>query len=199
MTDFSNAETPCTTPPAGRLEAMRPATDTRDAESGAPLGIGMSPPVEPPRELNTVMRIVEIRYRDEYERWNVRLGSIGGAYTRSYLREILPFRSCVSCPSGRCPLHSGFRRRVVEGFWRRAIPWTQPSKCPRCGGRLAIRRPDGTWTEGVKPSVDHILPISKGGLEWDRDNLRWMCLVCNIKRGNRKNVPPGNQLHLEVP
>jgi 5-methylcytosine-specific restriction endonuclease McrA len=34
------------------------------------------------------------------------------------------------------------------------------------------------------PSFDHVLPISRGGLDsWD--NLRLAHLTCNIKRGNR--------------
>jgi 5-methylcytosine-specific restriction endonuclease McrA len=37
------------------------------------------------------------------------------------------------------------------------------------------------------PSFDHVLPISRGGLDsWD--NLRLAHLVCNVKRGNRDMV-----------
>jgi 5-methylcytosine-specific restriction endonuclease McrA len=33
-------------------------------------------------------------------------------------------------------------------------------------------------------SKDHIVPVTKGGLEFDRENIQWMCLHCNIKKGN---------------
>ena len=33
-------------------------------------------------------------------------------------------------------------------------------------------------------SVDHVIPISKGGTN-DIENLRWACRSCNCARGNR--------------
>ena len=34
-------------------------------------------------------------------------------------------------------------------------------------------------------SKDHILPITRGGLEFDRENIQWMCLPCNIEKSDR--------------
>ena len=33
--------------------------------------------------------------------------------------------------------------------------------------------------------VDHIVPISKGGSEWELDNLELSCPECNLKKGTR--------------
>jgi len=38
--------------------------------------------------------------------------------------------------------------------------------------------------EHVAGSVDHIIPVSKGGTN-DETNLRWACKSCNCSRGNR--------------
>lgn len=32
--------------------------------------------------------------------------------------------------------------------------------------------------------VDHIVPISKGGDEWDQNNLRLTCAPCNLRKGS---------------
>ena len=33
--------------------------------------------------------------------------------------------------------------------------------------------------------VDHIVPISSGGDEWDLDNLEQLCPACNLKKGSK--------------
>jgi len=33
--------------------------------------------------------------------------------------------------------------------------------------------------------VDHIIPISRGGDEWDLSNLELLCATCNLKKGNK--------------
>lgn len=33
--------------------------------------------------------------------------------------------------------------------------------------------------------VDHIIPISKGGSEWELSNLELSCIDCNLKKGSK--------------
>ena len=39
---------------------------------------------------------------------------------------------------------------------------------------------------GKGDSIDHILPIANGGLEFDRDNVQWMDLKENIRKSGGK-------------
>jgi len=36
--------------------------------------------------------------------------------------------------------------------------------------------------------VDHIVPISAGGSEWDLSNLELSCPTCNLKKGAKMDV-----------
>ena len=45
--------------------------------------------------------------------------------------------------------------------------------CMKCGKRVDQR----------EFHVDHIIPISKGGDEWDLKNLELSCVKCNLKKG----------------
>ena len=62
-------------------------------------------------------------------------------------------------------------------------------KCALCGGDCNwgdhVIRDDGTFVVGAMyPSIDHIKPISKGGLhEWS--NVQLAHFACNSKKGNR--------------
>jgi len=56
--------------------------------------------------------------------------------------------------------------------------------------RIVIyHRDGGTCMKcGVKLSkkyfhVDHIVPLSRGGAEWDLDNLELSCPACNLTKG----------------
>ena len=52
--------------------------------------------------------------------------------------------------------------------------------------------------DNVYPSIDHILPISKGGRdEWS--NIRLAHRGCNSKRGNRVHIPPMQKTELADP
>ena len=43
----------------------------------------------------------------------------------------------------------------------------------------------------LSPSVDHIIPVSQGGHPFDLDNLQLAHLVCNQKKNDGRNIPPG--------
>lgn len=65
------------------------------------------------------------------------------------------------CP-GYIPLSNTIRRRIYERDGR---------KCRECGAEHGL-------------SIDHIVPITKGGNSTD-DNLQVLCLGCNARKGNR--------------
>ncbi len=58
--------------------------------------------------------------------------------------------------------------REIASFVREQI--AQQTECPYCGGPL-----------GIAPHVDHIYPVSKGGLSMPR-NLVYVCVECNTKK-----------------
>jgi 5-methylcytosine-specific restriction endonuclease McrA len=49
------------------------------------------------------------------------------------------------------------------------------STCQMCGSKVS---------DGVTLHVDHIVPVSRGGLTLD-DNLRTLCQECNLGKSNR--------------
>jgi hypothetical protein len=65
------------------------------------------------------------------------------------------------CP-GYIPLSNTIRRRIYERDGR---------KCRECGAEHGL-------------SIDHIIPVTKGGNSTD-DNLQVLCLGCNARKGNR--------------
>ena len=68
-----------------------------------------------------------------------------------------------------------------------------------CKVRFSIMERDGfkcrycgATPESVRLTVDHIIPVSKGGSDHP-DNLVTACCQCNMGKGNRQlmNLPPG--------
>lgn len=53
--------------------------------------------------------------------------------------------------------------------------------CPDCG--IAISR-EAAWLDPRFASVDHIIPLSRGGIH-AQGNLRYTCLPCNLRKGAR--------------
>lgn len=159
-------------------------------------------------EINRIMREIEILYRDEYDMWGKRIAALRRVHTEYFLLKVVPFSDCSMCLSGKggprgfCPAHAPDAERIVNAFWERATPWgSSPEECPECGAPMAtaiqeVVSPMST-VRPTRSSIDHILPISLGGLEWDRNNLRWICLRCNTSRGNRHKVLPGKQSRLD--
>lgn len=47
--------------------------------------------------------------------------------------------------------------------------------------------------------VDHIVPISKGGDEWDLDNLQLTCPRCNLSKGDKMVRPKKKKLKQTEP
>ena len=71
---------------------------------------------------------------------------------------------------------NGHRRRQV-----RAQVLNDEDHCGICGQQVDKDLPAGTpWS----PEVDEIIPVSKGGSPYDRDNCRLTHRICNARRGN---------------
>ncbi|MBK9178915.1 MAG: HNH endonuclease [Acidimicrobiales bacterium] len=102
-------------------------------------------------------------------------------------------RPCLDCgtltPASRCPdcqrtveaQRRARRRSTGQGYGR---PYTRL--------RLAVLDRDGYrchWCGGPAATVDHLLPVSKGGAD-SADNLVAACTRCNYRRGARPGPPP---------
>ncbi len=138
------------------------------------------------RELNELCKQIEIAFRDDRDQRNVRLGSITA---QEVFVTMLKHGLGIMCPkcaerkmrggvyrnAGKyCSNeHSAYYRKIMLQFYGCPQPLSGSlSPCPRC------YRPIHDF------SKDHIIPVTKGGLEFDRENIQWMCLACNIKKSD---------------
>jgi hypothetical protein len=138
------------------------------------------------RELNELCRQIETAFRDDSDRRNVRLGSINAeevfaTMVKHELGMVCPrcverkMRGGVYHNAGKycCVGHSVYYRRIMLQFYGCPQPlFGALSACPSCF------RPIHDF------SKDHVIPVTKGGLEFDRENIQWMCLTCNIKKSD---------------
>ena len=134
-------------------------------------------PAQPPKinahERNELVKQIETIYRTTKSGWNFsRLGSIPAADVRRIIwKHKIGFicKYCLVDFRGRycCLEHSKYYRTINLYMYGPQQPWE-----------------DGTGLD----SIDHIKPISMGGLEFDRDNLQWMDLAENIRKGGINRV-----------
>lgn len=61
-------------------------------------------------------------------------------------------------------------------------------RCMKCGKRLNKHN----------FHVDHIIPIAKGGDEWELSNLELSCQECNLKKGTQEEIDmlPSNKKNI---
>ena len=71
---------------------------------------------------------------------------------------------------------NGHRRRKL-----RAKILTEEHSCWLCG---QLVDPNLSHPDPWSPTIDEIIPISRGGSPYDRDNCRLAHLHCNQRRGN---------------
>jgi hypothetical protein len=145
-------------------------------------------PAKPPElnkhELNGLVKQIETIYRTTKSGWNYsRLGSISAWEVRKIIwKHKIGFicKYCLVDFRGRycCPEHSNYYRTINMSMYGSQSPWGY-----RHGN-----------------SIDHIKPISMGGLEFDRDNLQWMDLSENIRKGgaNRFRAEQRAQLKVQI-
>lgn len=97
---------------------------------------------------------------------------------------------------GRFTADLSARALMGDADWVCSLPfvdriiWESPSKSPRSQIHPALRAKvlavgQCAYCGAAEDlSVDHIIPISKGGSD-EEANLQCLCLPCNLRKGNR--------------
>ena len=78
----------------------------------------------------------------------------------------------------------GYNPRRSNGTKRdklRARVLREETHCGICGGLVDVKLPHG---RPESPEVDELIPVSKGGDPYDRQNCRLSHRICNQRRGN---------------
>lgn len=97
-------------------------------------------------------------------------------------RKANPEKVCAKNAARRLGVTSASVGPVdLDGLWL-----TQGDTCPLCGS--AIDR-DLMHPDPMSKSLDHIVPLSKGGTH-EQSNLQWAHLVCNTRKGATVPVKP---------
>ena len=108
----------------------------------------------------------------------------GGVNKRSGARSCVSINSIIAVKRRR---NHGHKQRFVPPLTNRELFLRDASLCMYCG----TRHKDGALTR------DHVLPISRGGLDrWS--NVVTACRPCNTRKGNRTPEEAGMPL-LAVP
>lgn len=146
-----------------------------------------------PSAINLLCKRIELAYRKDKKYWNIRLSQINPDVVRKTMKKHrigLQCKKCLNKGGGRycSSAHSTYYRSITDQFY--GIPYPielatvgydnqgflklDKVKCAGC-------KKENSWTSMSK---DHIIPITKGGLEFDRNNIQWMHLSCNIRKYN---------------
>lgn len=81
-------------------------------------------------------------------------------------------------------MYGELRRSVYQKIDRQTVLKRDGYKCAVCGIKLNRK---AIPLSPNNPTVDHIVPLSKGGTH-TYDNLRACCLNCNSKKGDRLEI-----------
>jgi len=121
---------------------------------------------------NDLIVKIEKKYRDYYECHNCRLTFLYSAGLRNILKVL-------DIKIGKKEYWDLYARFTWDGTKCKVIEGKD--KCEICGY---------VFKEFDIKSGDHIMPVSKGGLEFDFDNIQTVCMKCNMEKG-AKIVPKG--------
>lgn len=85
------------------------------------------------------------------------------------------------------------RKRRAAGYGGNPSDLDTDGLWLKCGGNCGLcHEPIDAalaWPDPGSRSIDHILPLSMGGLH-DQGNAQWAHLVCNMRKGNRLSENP---------
>ena len=138
-------------------------------------------------ELNELTKQIEIAYRNDNKKWNIRLTQIHPEHIREIMLKYKIGLLCSKCLKKKhyerycCTEHSKYYREITSSFYGKNYPITIMAHTPCKEVECASCKEKQDWHE---LSIDHITPITKGGLEFDRQNLQFMHLSCNIRKYN---------------
>ena len=131
-------------------------------------------------QLNKLVVKIETAYRNDNENWKGRLGILSSDDVRAIMQKHkfgLQCKKCLNKKGGRycCKRHSTYYRKVIMEFYgmQSPHPFRNNDVCGICGK-----------SGGDIYSPDHIKPISRGGLEFDKHNLQYTHLRCNLSKNN---------------
>ena len=134
------------------------------------------------KEINETVKQIEMAYRNDNKRWNKRIIMIHPDNIRETMLKHKIGLQCEKCLGKETNArycsqkHATYYRSITDNFYGTNIPYASLNDqaiCPLCEEKIH-----------EKNSIDHIQPITKGGLEFDRNNLQWACLTCNLKKKN---------------
>lgn len=73
--------------------------------------------------------------------------------------------------------HNGHRRRQLSDWLR-----SQGNPCHICGQAIDYSLPS---TNPMSFSVDHVIPIARGGEEFSKGNIKAAHKICNMKKNSK--------------
>ena len=145
------------------------------------------------KELNELVKQIEVAYRNDNKKWNIRLTQINPEYVREVMLEHkigLQCDKCLKKKYGRycCKEHGKYYREITDCFYGKNYPIviaTYPRTKQGFTKDIKVECVSCKKKQGwYSMSIDHIKPITKGGLEFDRENMQFMHLPCNIRKYN---------------
>lgn len=77
---------------------------------------------------------------------------------------------------------NGHRRRQLR---KRVL--AEETECWLCGQPVD---PDLRHPDPFSASIDEVVPVSRGGNQYSRDNVRLAHLLCNMRRGDGSRLRP---------
>ena len=100
-------------------------------------------------------------------------------------KEFILDPSCEHLPS----IWYAYKHPPTKRKWLSEMLATESPTCALCNHLIDANAPPDDTSNPWRPSLDHILPRSKGGSH-DRENMQLTHHRCNAKRGNSDGLTP---------